>query len=249
MDQKVMDIIAYYLSEYDMRAFQELGYRTQSEGFRKIGDRFQKKDSYIRRLRDEYDVLTSNHRNGQWNRPPRKRIINTCQYLSGFTFEELTDMIKAFIESGTVSVTSDSPEAEIPEDSSLPEMTEEQIESIINFKDAGTDVVVTGSGRRRVYNTNIIRQLKRLYRGQCQLCGCRPFDEYNSDITEVHHISYFSDSLNNDSSNLIVLCPNHHRLIHKMNLTFDRDKMVFITDDGQQIKVLLNLHLSKHSEN
>lgn len=244
MDDKVLDIIAYYLSEYDVRAFHELGHETQSEGFRKIGERFQKKDSYLRRLRDEYDVLTSNHRNGQRNRPPRKRIINTCQYLSGFTFEELTDMVRAFIESGTGYVTSDSPEAEIQDDSSLPEMTEEQIESIINFKDAGTDVVVTGSSRRRVYNTTIIRQLKRLYRGQCQLCGCRPLDEYNADITEVHHISYFSDSLNNDSSNLIVLCPNHHRLIHKMNLVFDRDNMAFITDDGQQIKVLLNLHLS-----
>lgn len=249
MDDKIIDIIAYYLSEYDVSAFHELGYKTQSEGFRKIAKRFQKKDSYLRRLRDEYDVLTSNPRNGQRNRPPRKRIINTCQYLSGFTFEELTDMVKVFIESGTDSITGDSREADVPDDSTLPDMTEEQIESIINFRDVGTNVIVTGSSSRRVYNTRIIKQLKKLYKGQCQLCGCRPFDEYDTDISEVHHISYFCNSLNNDSSNLIVLCPNHHRLIHKMNLTFDRDEMAFITDDKQQIRVLLNLHLFDHTEN
>ena len=244
MEERVMDIIAFYLSEYDARAFNELGYKTQSEGFRKIGERFQKKDSYIRRLRDEYDVLTSSHRHGQWNRPPRKRIISVCQYLSGFTFEELSDMVKAFIVSGTEDVADEAPGAISSGDNVISDMTEEEIENIINFIDSGTNVIVTGASKRRIYNTTIIRQLKKLYRGQCQLCGNRPFEDDDTDITEVHHINPFSDSFNNDSSNLIVLCPNHHRLIHKKGLGFDRERLIFFSDDNQQIEVLLNYHLS-----
>ena len=31
--RKVMDIIAYYLSEFDKRAFDEFGFETQTKGF------------------------------------------------------------------------------------------------------------------------------------------------------------------------------------------------------------------------
>ena len=69
--RKVMDIIAYYLSEFDKRAFDEFGFETQTKGFDDIAALFGKKGSYLRRLRDEYDVTTSSFRRGQCNRPPR----------------------------------------------------------------------------------------------------------------------------------------------------------------------------------
>ena len=40
---------------------------------------------------------------------------------------------------------------------------------------------------------------------QCEICG---FDK----IVEVHHFD--KNHFNNDVNNLIVLCPNHHRMIH-----------------------------------
>ena len=50
--RKVMDIIAYYLSEFDRRAFDEFGFETQTKGFREMAALFGKKGSYLRRLRD-----------------------------------------------------------------------------------------------------------------------------------------------------------------------------------------------------
>lgn len=96
--RKVMDIIAYYLSEFDKRAFDEFGFETQTKGFDEIAALFGKKGSYLRRLRDEYDVTTSSFRRGQCNRPPRSRIIQTTDYLRQFSFEELTEIVRAFLE-------------------------------------------------------------------------------------------------------------------------------------------------------
>lgn len=41
--RKVMDIIAYYLSEFDRRAFDEFGFETQTKGFREMAALFEKK--------------------------------------------------------------------------------------------------------------------------------------------------------------------------------------------------------------
>ena len=45
--RKVMDIIAYYLSEFDRRAFDEFGFETQTNGFREMAALFGKKGSYL----------------------------------------------------------------------------------------------------------------------------------------------------------------------------------------------------------
>ena len=89
-NRKAMDIIAYYLSEFDDKAFKTLGFTSQAKGFEKIASLFDKGGNYLRRLRDEYDVVTSSSRRGQCNRPPRVRIISTSEYLRQFSFEELT---------------------------------------------------------------------------------------------------------------------------------------------------------------
>lgn len=97
--------------------------------------------------------------------------------------------------------------------------------------------------RVRVYNTSIIKQLKRLYGGCCQLCGKNAFDEFNVDISEAHHIAHFSDSQNNDSSNIIILCPNHHRLMHKLNPKFDSERGCFVFSDNSELRIEIDFHL------
>ena len=87
---KLMDIIVYYLCEYDMDAVSKLGYSSRSDAFRNIGSLFEKNNNYLKRLRDEYDVVTSSIRNGQCNRLPRERILNIKQHLETFSFEELS---------------------------------------------------------------------------------------------------------------------------------------------------------------
>ena len=66
--RREMDIIAYYLSEFDAKAFETLGFTSQAKGFEKIASLFDKGGNYLRRLRDEYDVVTSSSRRGQCNR-------------------------------------------------------------------------------------------------------------------------------------------------------------------------------------
>lgn len=240
---KLMDIIAYYLSEYDMDAVSKLGYSSRSEAFQKLGILFGKNNNYLKRLRDEYDVVTSSHRNGQCNRPPRERIINMKQHLETFTFEEVSQIVAAIIE----NISREQPV--LVDDSSLVEcnsneLSEEEIERIINFKDVSSGIkLTTGKTQKRIYNTSIIKRLKQLYKGSCQVCGCNPTAEHSINIVEVHHIEHFSVSQNNDSNNLIVLCPNHHRMIHKLNPRFDPSREAFILTNGNEIKIILDHHL------
>lgn len=241
--RKVMDIIAYYLSEFDRQAFDEFGFETQSKGFREIAVLFRKKGSYLRRLRDEYDVITNSSRRGQCNRPPRPRIIQTTEYLKKFSFEELTDIVRALIENarldGCVS-------EEFHQDGLTEVSNEEDFENILNFKDTRASIRLrTRDQRVRVYNTDIIKRLKQLYGGCCQLCGKNAFGEFNVDISEAHHIAYFSDSQNNDSSNIIILCPNHHRLIHKLNPKFDFERGCFVFSDNSELGIKFDFHLLK----
>lgn len=62
-----ISIIAYYLSKFDMDAVNKLGFNSRSEAFKQIGQIFGKNNNYLKRLRDEYDVVTSSSRNGQCN--------------------------------------------------------------------------------------------------------------------------------------------------------------------------------------
>lgn len=238
MDQsRVMDVFAYYLSEYDMDAFNALGFDTRTKGFENIAALYGKKANYLKRLRDEYDVITSSERMGQRNRPPRERIKDTARHLSQYSFDELTAIARAFIEGASIPT-----ELEINAgDDALPaDISEDVIESILNAKDPDASIrIKTGNNKVRVYKTSIIKQMKKLYNGQCQLCGCRPFERFDADICEAHHIDYFSSSKNNDAANIIVLCPNHHRLIHKMNPKFDKERGCFVFSDGtiEEIKI------------
>lgn len=239
--RKVMDIIAYYLSEFDRRAFDEFGFETQTKGFREMAALFGKKGSYLRRLRDEYDVVTNSFRRGQCNRPPRPRIIQTTDYLKQFSFEELTEIVRAFLENARLD--NDISE-EFQQGFLLEALDEDDLENILNFKDTRASIKLrTRDQRVRIYNTSIIKQLKRLYGGRCQLCGKNAFDEFSVDISEAHHIAHFSDSQNNDSSNIIILCPNHHRLIHKLNPKFDSEKGCFVFSDNFELSIEIDFHL------
>lgn len=241
---KIMDIFAYYFSEYDMKAFETLGFENRIRGIGKIADIFGMKTNYLKRLRDEYDVVTSSTRNGQKNRPPRKRIEETAEYLSAFSFEEITELVKSLIENQTIGNIVE--EISVKEADKIPEVSESELENVINAKDPDASIrVKTSEGKIRVYKTSIIKNLKKLYDGCCQLCGKKPFEEFEADICEAHHIEYFSESQNNDSSNLIILCPDHHRLIHKLNPVFDAEKGEFDYGDGKKEKIKLDYHLLK----
>lgn len=49
--------------------------------------------------------------------------------------------------------------------------------------------------------------------------------------------------MNNNMKNIIILCPNHHSVIHKTNAVFKREKAAFIYPNGLVEMVEVNLHL------
>ena len=97
--------------------------------------------------------------------------------------------------------------------------------------------------RIRKLNRKIGENLKILYNYRCQICGKTIGEEYGSHIAEAHHIDYYVNSLNNDSNNQMVVCPNHHSIIHDANPRFDRKRMLYLYPNGVEQKIVVNLHL------
>lgn len=95
----------------------------------------------------------------------------------------------------------------------------------------------------RKLNRKIGENLKLLYGYRCQICGQVIGEKYGSHIAEAHHIDYFVNSLNNDANNQMIVCPNHHSVIHDANPVFDRRRMVYRLDNGAEERISLNKHL------
>ena len=95
----------------------------------------------------------------------------------------------------------------------------------------------------RKLNRSIGNYLKKLYNFCCQICGQNFGEIYGAKVVECHHIDYFVQSLNNDANNLLIVCPNHHRIIHAANPTFDKERKMYIFPNGYEESLKLNLHL------
>lgn len=95
----------------------------------------------------------------------------------------------------------------------------------------------------RKLNKRIGDNLKLLYGYRCQICGSLIGEEFGSHIVEAHHIDYFVTSLNNDARNQIIICPNHHSIIHDTNPVFDRRRLLYIYKNGLEQRLMLNQHL------
>ena len=85
--------------------------------------------------------------------------------------------------------------------------------------------------------------LKKLYDYRCQITGEKIGDQYNTHVVEAHHIIPFTERLNNDSSNIIIVNPNFHRIIHKAKPEYDEKEKAFMFPNGVMEKVKLNMHL------
>lgn len=97
--------------------------------------------------------------------------------------------------------------------------------------------------RVRKLNRSITDSLKVLYDYRCQITGEKIGDKYDCNVIEAHHIEYFTKSLNNDTSNIIIVNPNFHRIIHSASPRFDATRLAFVFPNGVVEKVRLNKHL------
>ena len=95
----------------------------------------------------------------------------------------------------------------------------------------------------RKIDHSIILSLKKFYDYRDEISGEKIGDEYGGSVVEAHHIEYFTKSQNNDSSNIIIISPNYHRIIHKNNPNFNRKKFQFEFANGEVLKLTLYDHL------
>lgn len=128
----------------------------------------------------------------------------------------------------------------------IKERTERAMES--DFEYGLTDKTATIIEDKRIVkirklNKAIGDNLKLLYDYHCQICGQRVGTLYDSHVVESHHIDYFVKSLNNNVNNIMVVCPNHHSIIHDVNPFFDRDKKIYIYNNSFKEGLMLNYHL------
>ena len=95
----------------------------------------------------------------------------------------------------------------------------------------------------RQLDRSIGDSLKQLYDFRCQMTGERIGEAFCTLVVEAHHIIPFTESMNNDTSNIIIISPNYHRIIHRTKAEFDREQLAFIFPNGLIDKVRLNKHL------
>ncbi len=89
--------------------------------------------------------------------------------------------------------------------------------------------------------------LKALYDHRCQVCGMNFRIKYNEPFAETHHIDSLSGGGLDVSKNIIVTCPNHHRIIHKANAEFNRVKLLYKYPNGLEERLVLADHFEQKS--
>ncbi len=121
-------------------------------------------------------------------------------------------------------------------------LPEEQLEATLISGNAhlvsrllGTEESGIGEERRRYLaegavrrNRDLVLQLRDTYDGACQICGWCPRTRYGQDVCEGHHLRWLSRGGDDTLSNLALLCPNHHRAIHRCDAPFDFASMAFL---------------------
>ena len=85
--------------------------------------------------------------------------------------------------------------------------------------------------------------MRETYAGRCQVCEYDPRNRYAQEICHVHHVVWLSRGGDNDRSNLVVLCPNHHAIVHRDDPPFDHGRLAFSFANGAVEALRLNLHL------
>lgn len=85
-------IVAFYLSKYNKKAISDLGFKTESEAFTKIGEVLGVKKNYIKFRRDEFDPINPWRRG--WQRKMDYRIIKSIEALQNLEESELRIIVR-----------------------------------------------------------------------------------------------------------------------------------------------------------
>lgn len=123
-------------------------------------------------------------------------------------------------------------------------MDEISFENMLLMDDEATIIEKTYTAKVRKLDRNVCLNLKEIYGYRCQVCGELVSAPYgDKPVVEAHHIDFFTRSLNNNFSNVMILCPNHHRIVHTYNPVFKRTLKIWEYPNGYKEGLKLNLHL------
>ena len=92
-------------------------------------------------------------------------------------------------------------------------------------------------------NRQFAEALREAYKGSCQVCRWAPRSIYGTDLCEAHHIRWLGRGGEDRLSNLVLLCPNHHRAVHRVDAPFDWDSKQFQFEGRVEALALLNHEL------
>lgn len=87
-------------------------------------------------------------------------------------------------------------------------------------KDLLEDLQMPENERKEITREAIIRYQKivdyiKQTRGRkCQICQYSFVMDNGNEYCEAHHIQYLSENGSQNSDNVVLLCPNHHRMFH-----------------------------------
>ncbi|HOI29037.1 MAG TPA: HNH endonuclease [Melioribacteraceae bacterium] len=101
------------------------------------------------------------------------------------------------------------------------------------------EYLYTKSPRR---NAEFVVHLNELYKGKCQICSWDPIKHYGRNICQVHHLQWLSRGGEDNIKNLVLLCPNHHSAVHRLDAVFDFSSYSFNFYSRTEA-LSLNLHL------
>ena len=83
-------------------------------------------------------------------------------------------------------------------------------------------------------NPQHVKELRKLYEGRCQLCGWNPKSRYRHDLCEAHHVHWLSRGGHDALYNMLLVCPNHHRAIHRTDAPFDWADASFVFPQNRE---------------
>lgn len=118
-----------------------------------------------------------------------------------------------------------------------------EIDYEIAIDQGATILIETGIKKVRRLSKAIGNSLKIIYGFKCQICGQYIGERYGSDLIHAHHIDYFTKSMNNNADNIMIVCPNHHGVIHDRNPIFDKETKTYTYPNGYKEGLLINYHL------
>ena len=93
-------VIAYYLSKFDQRAYNELNYESMTVTHLELGRILNVKASKIKNMRDEFDSVHDNPRVGWYQRDLRPSRMEIVEKYENFSEEELKAVVFKIISKG-----------------------------------------------------------------------------------------------------------------------------------------------------